>query len=244
MAVINTVEDLIRVMDEHPEWLDAMRSRLLTSGVIEMPQRLEAYKQHLKKIDRRLEAYEQHLKKVDRRLEALERRLEAYEQHLKKIDRRLEALERRLDRQSTDMSFIKGELFERRALRTAEVIASEMGLTRKRTLTGDDIKELIETHDTSDIAPGRLKSFHLMDLAMEAVDQEGNPCWIVAEASCTVDMRDTTRALENARLLTRFTGLPARAAVIGIHKDDRIIEQIEAGDVFYCEMDEDELLPR
>ena len=229
MAVINTIADLIRVLDEHPEWQDAMRSRLLTSGVLEMPQRLDAYEQHLKNLDRRLEAYEQHLKYLDRRLETLERRLEN--------------IDRRLDRQSTDMAFIKGELFERRARLTAKVIASEMGLTWKRTLTGDDIEELIGAHDTSDIATGRLKSFRLMDLAMEAVDREGNPCWIAVEASCTVDTRDTTRALDSARLLTRFTDLPARAAVIGIRKDDRILGQIEAGDVFYCEAGED-ILPR
>ena len=236
MAVINTIADLIRVLDEHPEWQEAMRSRLLTSGVLEMPQRLDAYERHLKNLDRRLEALERHLENLDRRLEALERRTEALERYVKN-------LERRFDRQSTDAGFIKGELFERRARLTAKVIASEMGLTWKRTLTGDDIEELIGAHDTSDIAPGRLKSFRLMDLAMEAVDREGNPCWIAAEASCTVDTRDTTRALDSARLLTRFTGLSARAAVVGIRKDDRILGQIKAGDVFYCEAGED-ILPR
>ena len=244
MVVINTVEDLIRAMDEHPEWLDAMRSRLLTSGVLEMPQRLEAYERHLKNLDHRLEAYERHLKNLDHRLEALERHLKNLDHRLETLERHLKNLDRRLERQSTDISFIKGELFERRALMTADAIAGEMGLTWKRTLTKEDIRELIATHDTSNVAPGRLKSFRLMDLAMEAVDREGNPCWIVVEASCTVDERDTTRALKNARLLTRFTGIPARAAVIGIRKDNRILGQIEAGDVFYCEMDEDEMLPR
>lgn len=168
-----------------------------------------------------------------------------YEQHLKNLERHVENnRERDFDREAADSSFIKGAVFEGRVPRAASIITEEMGLTWKRTLTREDIRELIGTHDTSKVAPGRLKSFRLMDLAMEAVDREGNPCWIVVEASCTVDERDTTRALKNARLLTRFTGIPARAAVIGIRKDDRILGQIEAGGVFYCEMDEDEMLPR
>ena len=44
--------------------------------------------------------------------------------------------------------------------------------------------------------------------------------------------------------MTRFTGLPARAAVIGLGKDNRILGQIEAGDVFYCELEEEDIMPR
>ena len=175
-----------------------------------------------------------------------------YEQHLKNLDRHIESFERHVennrerdfDREAADSSFIKGAVFEGRVPRAASIIAEEMGLTWKRTLTREDIRELIGTHDTSDIAPGRLMSFRLMDLAMEAVNREGNPCLIAAEVSCTVDTRDTARAFESARLLTRFTGLPAHAAVIGFGKDDSILGQIEAGDVFYCEMDEEDIMPR
>ena len=162
---------------------------------------------------------------------------DAYEQHLKNG-------ERRFDREPTHETFVKGCILDMRVRRAASVIADEMGLTWKRTLTGDDIWELTVAHDTSDIATGRLKSFLLIDLAVEAVDREGNPCWIAAEVSCIVDTRDTTRALDGARLLTRFTGLPARAAVIGLGKDNRILEQIEAGDVFYCELEEEDIMPR
>ena len=37
MATIDTISDLMRVLDTHPEWLEAMRARLLTSDVLEMP---------------------------------------------------------------------------------------------------------------------------------------------------------------------------------------------------------------
>ena len=40
---IDTIEDLMRILDDHPEWLEAMRMRLLTRELIEMPQRLAEF---------------------------------------------------------------------------------------------------------------------------------------------------------------------------------------------------------
>ena len=38
MTTINTIEDLIRLLDENPEWVEALRVRLLTRELIELPQ--------------------------------------------------------------------------------------------------------------------------------------------------------------------------------------------------------------
>ncbi len=108
----------------------------------------------------------------------------------------------------------------------------------------EELYEMVDSRDTSDIAPGRLKSFKTADLVLKGVDQKGGPCYIAAEVSYTVDERDTVRAVSAAQLLTRFTGLPARAAVVGVRKDDCIQGQIEAGEVFYWAIDEDDALPR
>lgn len=39
---IDTVEDLIRVLDANPVWLEALRARLLTRELLELPQQLAA----------------------------------------------------------------------------------------------------------------------------------------------------------------------------------------------------------
>ena len=41
MTKINTIEDFVRVMDDNPEWLEAVRARLLTREVLELPRRME-----------------------------------------------------------------------------------------------------------------------------------------------------------------------------------------------------------
>ena len=36
MATINNIDDLMRLLDEHPQWLDAVRARVLTPELIEL----------------------------------------------------------------------------------------------------------------------------------------------------------------------------------------------------------------
>ena len=41
MVIIHTAEDFIKAMDENPEWLEAVRSRVLPREVLELPRRFE-----------------------------------------------------------------------------------------------------------------------------------------------------------------------------------------------------------
>ena len=273
MAVINTIEDLTQALDEHPEWVDALRARLLPVEVSETPRRLDAFiakvDAYLEANDRRIEileaqteaireeiqilkerhdAFVKRTEEIAKRTEEIAKRTEEIAKRTEVLERHVRNLERRFERQEKDAGFIKGELFERRILTIADMVADDLGLTWTRTLTAADLLEMIRNGDTSGIARGRLRSFRLMDLGMEAADQDGAPCYIVAQVSYTVDDRDVNRAVDGARMLTRFTGLPARAVVIGVRSDERIQGRIEAGDVFYWkaaeEDEEEDLLPR
>ncbi len=44
MTTINTIEDLVRLLDEKPEWAEALRSRLLTRELIELPGKFETFR--------------------------------------------------------------------------------------------------------------------------------------------------------------------------------------------------------
>ena len=291
MATINTIADLLQTLDEHPQWLEAVRERLLTEDIREAPRRLDAVDQRLnsliakiddyiEKTNQQLKGHEERLKASEEQLKASEKRLKASEEQLKAINRQIEITNKRLDRQEEtikrhfeiankrfehieetikrhfeiankrfdrqerDIAYIKGEVFERRVRQMSGSLAQEMGLTKARTMATEELNEMVDIRDTSDIAPGRLKSFRAADLVLEGVDQKGGPCYTAVEVSYTVDERDTVRAVSAAQLLTRFTGLPARAAVAGVRSDDCIQGQIESGEVFYWAIDEDDALPR
>ena len=56
-------------------------------------------------------------------------------------------------------------------------------------------------------------------------------------ASSSLNSYDTTRAIRNARLLRSFTGRKASAFVAGLHRDDRVLESIDAGEVVWFELE-------
>lgn len=62
---IATVEDLVRVLDEHPQWLEALRSRLLTRELLELPQRLAEF----------AAATDRRFAEIDRRFDSLDRQI-------------------------------------------------------------------------------------------------------------------------------------------------------------------------
>ena len=59
---INSMQDLVRVLDEHPEWAEALRVRLLTRELLELPQRLADF---VAAANKRFEAIEARLDRVD-----------------------------------------------------------------------------------------------------------------------------------------------------------------------------------
>lgn len=196
---IDTVEDLIRVLDANPVWLEALRARLLTRELLELPQQLAAF------------------------AAATERRFEA-------VDRRFEQL-------LIDIAPIKAAHARHAALREADLIAEENGLTFIRLVDGMQLAELARSDAAAGIATNELRSFRRADLIAECRDGTGETCYLAAEISFTANGRDTTRAIRNAALLTRVTGRPARAVVAGLRYDERIRGRLQAGEVAWYQLD-------
>lgn len=213
MAVINTMEDLIRLLDENPKWVEALRVRLLTRELIELPEKFAEF-----------------VKVTNERFDKLEGKHDKLEGRFDKLESQVKSLQ-------DDVGMLKGAHARSAAIREASSIAREMNFYRKKNLSQDDLWALIDRADTVDIPKNVLRSFRRADLIMEATDQAGETCYIAVEISFTVNGRDTTRALRNAEFLTRFTDKPAHAAVVGLRRDDRIHDLINRGDVFWYQLD-------
>ena len=205
---IDTIEDLIRVLDDHPEWLEALRMRLLTRELLELPQRLAEF-------------------------------IEAANQRFDRVEARQDRAETLLGKLIDNVGNLKGAHAKSVAKEEADIIANSLGLRLTRLLTGQEVGELALGQDAADIPRNELLSFRRADIVMEAADFDGAPCYVAVEVSYTVNGRDTTRAVRNADMLTRFTGKPARAVVAGLQIDDRVRSDVESGAIFWHEMVED-----
>ena len=219
MATINTIEDLIQLLDDNPHWVEALRTRLLTRELIELPEKFAAF----------VEATNQRFDRVEGRLDGIEGRLD-------RGDERLDRIEGRLDRLTDDVGILKGAHARSTALQQADLIAEDMGLTLVRVLSRDDLRALTPSQGVADVPASHLRSFRLADLIMEAADPDGETAYVAVEISFTVNGRDTARAVRNAGFLSRFTGRPARAAVAGARLDERIRGRLESEGVFWYEL--------
>ena len=234
MAVINTMEDLIRLLDENPKWVEALRVRLLTRELIELP---EKFADFVKVTNERFDKLEGRFDELERRFDKLERRFDKLEKRFDELEKRFDKLEAQVKSLQDDVGMLKGAHARSAAIREASSIAREMNFYRTKNLSQDDLWALIDCADTADIPKNVLRSFRRADLIMEATDQDGKTCYIAVEISFTVNGRDTSRALRNAEFLTRFTDKPAHAAVVGLRRDDRIHDLIKRGDVFWYQLD-------
>ena len=137
------------------------------------------------------------------------------------------------------MGFLQEWFTKGLAEREAYFIAQDLGLRHMETLSHEQVSRMVDDNNTSDLEAGDLRSFRRADLVIRALEGRARPCYIAVEISYTANGRDTDRAIRNAGLLTRFTGVPAYPAIAGVHLDDRVKQVVDTGQVFFYELEEE-----
>ena len=115
MSTINTMEELIQVLDEHPEWVEALRSRLLTRELLDLPHNfamfvaeMREFKSEMREFktqmdrfvaatNKRFDAADSRFEAVDARFDAVDARFEAVDARFDAVDARFEAVDARFD---------------------------------------------------------------------------------------------------------------------------------------------------
>ena len=227
MATINTIEDLLRLLDENPQWLEALRVRLLTRELIELPQTFakfaEETRQRFEAIDKRLDAH-------DSRFDAIDKRLDAHDSRFDRVDLAIQKLR-------DDIAPLKGAHARDEAIRESMLIAEELGFSFVSVLSQEDIAAMVRSQGDLDIAANDIRSFRRADLIIEVANGAGDTCYLAAEISFTANGRDTARAIRNAEILRELTGKQAWPAIAGVYRDRRIRETIESGKVSWYQLD-------
>jgi hypothetical protein len=141
-----------------------------------------------------------------------------------------------MDRQEYDNSTLKDWYMSTLAQRSAETLPVDLGLQYVRTLTETDLDRMVRANRPH-LPTNEVRSFRRADMVVEAKDESGT-VYIAMEASYTADLRDTDRALRNARLLTEITGHRAIPVVASVRNVDEVAVLVESGDVYWYELEE------
>ena len=260
---IDTVQDLFRILDENPEWLESLRAKILTKELLELPENHAALAANVAtltddvvaltaRVDAltvRMDALAVRMDDLTARVDALTTELAAFTTEMrsfaeemrafaKAANRRLDNIDVRFNRMESDNSDIKGENAVRNASREIANIVEDLGKVWIRNLGRDEIYALERAANIQGIPRGHLRSYRGADIIAEAVDADDDAqCYVVVEVSYTANGRDTTRAVRSAGLLSRFSGKPAYPVIAGVRVDNETREAIDAGEIQYYELE-------
>ena len=227
MTTINNIEDFIRVLDEHPQWLEAARSRLLSRALLDLPEEFARFQAEVR---RSAEAVNQRLSNLEESLANLSGEVRLF---VAATDRRLSIVESDIGALKNQMGDIRGRIVYDIVRDEAPLLAGNMGFQFSAILHRGDLQRLTQSSDVSWMAPQDLQSFQRADLVIDAIDPSGEPHYIVVEISYTVNGYDTRRAIRNAGYLSRITGVPSTPAVAGVVLDHHIQDTVAAEAIFW-----------
>lgn len=222
MTTINSQEDFLRVLSENPEWRAAVRAQILGEDVLQLPARFDAFVE-------RMDAFIEEQKRFNAEMRQFNSEMKLFLIGQRDINERLI---QRMDRITNDTAQFKGWLARLAATDSAPGIALDMGMDYIGTMTRAELARLAHYAAGGDIPTSELGSFRDADVVIKAT-LGGSIHYIAVEASYTGDRRDTDRALRNAEFLTRFTGIPARAAVVSVRNDRELDPLIVPGHVYW-----------
>ena len=204
----------------------------------------------IERLDRSIERIDLSIERIDRSIERIDRFIEEQrlcneEQRLcnERMDRSIALITNRLDRIESDIGVVKGGHARTHVGEFAEIIARNLALEFVGKLTPkglDDIARNI-TDATADVY--QKESFINADLVVQAATDNGQIVYIAVETSWTADLRDSRRAMRNARYLNNATGNEAFAVVASVRNDHGVTELIGSGDIRWHRIPDRDLEP-
>ena len=220
MTTINNTEDLIRLLDENPEWAEALRARVLTRELLEVPQTLARF------------------------IESANTRFDRLETDVSQLKEDVAVLKRDVAGMKVDVGYLKGVALDTSLHRKIiPRVSQRFGLRRAQIVIGPvqgiqpEFRDAIEdAMDRGAIDGERMDRVFLTDLILRGVSQESRtPLWVAVEASHKVREADIGRAVETANILEAVFGESSVAAVVGLEIDPEDLRRTDEADVVYFE---------
>ena len=222
MTTINTIEDLVRILREQPDWAQALRALLLTQELLDLPGRFDRFvetQQETNRLtDRRLNAIERRLDAMDRRFDAVDRRLDAVDRRFDAVDRRLDAVEGRLNTMDGRLGNLEGGQYERdvrnkalaRTMITLGFQGAYIALAQDGHTAPNLNSAIAQAVQNGSITADRFAELFETDIIITAEDNRH----AVIEVSITAEQNDIDRAKARAAILAAVTGGTVTPVVI------------------------------
>lgn len=198
---VEDIDDLIKLLADHPEWRDRLRPVILGEEILQIPSRMD---------------------RVEALLEQIAERQAQTAETLDRLVQRMDHFEFRMDRMDSRLGTIEGDLLE---LRLDKNLANWLRdwVRKPHTVDIDDLVLLDEAVADGRVTRAELRQLAFLDALVRGSERETfSELFLAIEVSQTVNLDDVERASSRSDILRR-AGYDARAFVGGY----RITEEAE-----------------
>src|SRR5215203_4029102 len=196
---IESIQDLVRLLETHPEWRARLRPLLLANELLTLPDHVRALTDRIAELAAAQARTEQHLNELAVAQTRSEQRLSKVEEVLVQLAVAQTRAEERLVRIEKEVSILKGDGLELRYGKQS-VAAYGRWLRRSRILSHEQVYELLDDAvDAERLTMNERDQIAQADVLVRgkdrATDQE---VYLVVEVSWGVGVHDVERAAARA----------------------------------------------
>jgi hypothetical protein len=194
-----TWEDLLRVLEERPEWLERVRQVVLTRELLSLPEAIQELVETQRETTRQIQELRQALEEISRQVHELAQAVFRLTETVSRLEGTVGDIKGRL----LEMAYRdRPYAYFGRLLRSIRVVPfTEVEDLLEKSLSQEDVDDLLQLDL---LLRGRLRDH-----------PERPEVWLAVEVSSVVDKWDVERARERAALL-RKAGLRAVPVAAGL----------------------------
>ena len=195
---VEEFRDLVRILEEKPEWRAELRRLVLTEELLSLPEQVAALRAE-----------------TERRFQEMAATVDKLAREVARLGIGMGDLQRTQKRLIIDVADLKGDSLERRYRERAPAYFGGL-IRRARALTTEDLDELLEPAvDRGHLSEDEAKEVLHSDVVVRGRRREDDSeVYLVVEVSSGVGPGDVERAARRAEILSR-SGVAALAVVAG-----------------------------
>jgi hypothetical protein len=209
---VEEFRDLVRILEERPEWRNELRRLILTDQLLALPEQLAELRTYTEQRFQDLAAAQQ---RTEERLTALATAQQRTQEQLTTVSTQLADLIQVVQTLTTDLGELKGRSLEGE-YRTKVYAYFGRIVRRAHVLAPDELTALLEdAMDGGALSEEQADDVSLADVIVHGRRRsDGAAVFLVVEVSWGVGLHDVERAIRRAALLAH-TSTPALPVVAG-----------------------------
>ena len=227
---VRDFHDLVEILENEPAWRAEIRRLVLTDDILTLPQAvrdLTASVREMSDLQRqheaRFERVETDIVDIKTDVSQLKTSVGKLETGVGKLDSRMDTLETKVGKLDTNVAKLNGRDLERQLRERPFVYLSRFALRLK--VVGDaELAVLLEAAvERGLLTEEEAEDAKLLDAVARGRRRgDGEPIYLVVEASVVIDQHDLARAVRRAAIVEKASGVPTLAVVAG----ERILDDV------------------